>query len=98
MSRKQQLSELFAQYGRIAIATYLVLSALTIAGFSIAIGIGFEPSTASGVLEVIGAGWLAAKVTLPLRILVVLVITPPIGAFVSRRRARRDDVRDPAPP
>lgn len=88
-SRKQRLSTLFAEYGRIAIASYLVVSALTIAAFSIAIGIGFEPSTATGVVEVIGAGWLAAKVTVPLRILVVLVITPPIGALLSRRRAKK---------
>ncbi len=88
-SRKQQLSALFAEYGRVAIVSYLVLSLLTIAGFSIAIGIGFEPSTASGVLEVIGAGWLAAKATMPIRILIVLAITPPIAAFVSRRRAKK---------
>ena len=72
-----------------AIVSYLVLSVLTIAGFSIAIGVGFEPSTATGVLEVIGAGWLLAKATMPLRILLVLVITPPISALLTRRRAKK---------
>ena len=88
-SRKQRLATLFAEHGRVAIVCYLVLSALVVAGFSIAIGLGFQPSTATGVLEVIGAGWLAAKVTVPLRILVVLVITPPIAAFLARRRAKK---------
>ena len=88
-SWKQRLSTLVAEHGKVAIVSYLVLSALTIAGFSIAIGLGFQPSTATGVLEVIGAGWLAAKVTVPLRILGALAITPPISAFLARRRAKK---------
>jgi hypothetical protein len=94
---KQRLAAHFAEYGRVAIITYLVLSLMTIAGFSIAIGIGAEPSTATGFLGVIGAGWLAAKATMPLRILVVLGVTPPIAALVVRRKARKAPVlRDEA--
>ena len=71
-SLKERLSAHMAEYGSIAIYTYLALSLLTIAGFSIAIGIGVSPSSATGVLGVIGAGWVAAKATLPLRILATL--------------------------
>lgn len=94
-SLKERLAAHFAEYGRIAVITYLVLSVLTIAGFSIAIGVGAEPSTATGLLGVLGAGWLAAKATMPIRILIVLAVTPPIAVLVRRRAAKRlpDDLR-----
>lgn len=81
---KQRLSALFGEYGRIAIITYFVLSILAIVGFSIAIGIGAEPSTATGVLGVIAAGWVAAKATLPIRILITLGLTPVVALVVAR--------------
>src|ERR1041384_1404791 len=80
---KARLSALFAEYGRIAIVTYFTLSILSIIGFSVAIGIGAEPSSATGVLGVIAAGWVAGKVTLPIRIVITLVLTPMV-AFVVR--------------
>jgi hypothetical protein len=82
---RQRLSELFAEYGRIAIATYFTLSILTIIGFSVAIGIGAEPSSATGVIGVIAAGWVAAKATLPIRILITLGLTPMVAFVVTRR-------------
>jgi len=91
---KQRLSELFGEYGKIAIATYFVLSILTIIGFSIAFAIGAAPSTASGVIGVIVAGWVAAKATLPIRILITIALTPGV-AFVVTRVGRR---AKPAPP
>ncbi|HEY5946224.1 MAG TPA: hypothetical protein VIV40_12065, partial [Kofleriaceae bacterium] len=59
-------------------------SILTIAGFSIAIGVGLGASSASGVIGVIGAGWVAAKATMPLRILATLALTPLMAAVVRR--------------
>jgi len=85
---KQRLSDLFAEYGKIAIATYFVLSILTIIGFSVAFAIGAAPSTATGVIGVIGAGWLAAKATLPIRILITLALTPAVAFVVNRVRPR----------
>ena len=93
-SLKQRLKASFVEYPKVAIYTYLALSILTIAGFSIAIAIGTEPSSATGVLGVLGAGWLAAKATMPIRILIVLAITPPIAAFVHRRRKPEPDDDD----
>ncbi len=89
-SLKERLSALMESYGRIAVYTYLALSLATIAGFSIAIGMGVTPSTATGTLGVIGAGWVAAKATMPLRILATLGLTPVVAAVV-RRRARPVD-------
>jgi hypothetical protein len=81
---KQRLSALFSEYGRIAIVTYFTISILTIIGFSIAFAIGVAPSSATGVISVIAAGWVAA--TLPIRVLITLGLTPPIGYLVSRRQ------------
>ena len=96
-SLKERLSAHFNQYGTIAIGTYLSLSILTIIGFSVAIGIGWEPSTATGVLGVIFAGWVAAKATLPIRILITLGLTPGVAFVVTRLRRKATDA-SPADP
>jgi hypothetical protein len=89
---KQRLTVLFSAYGRVAIATYFTLSILTIIGFSIAFAVGFEPTTTTGVLGAIGAGWVAAKATLPIRILITLGLTPVVAMIVNRFR------KPPPPP
>lgn len=89
MKLKARLAKQFADYPKIAIITYLTMSVLTIIGFSIAIGVGAQPSSATGILGVIGAGWLAAKATVPLRILATLAITPLIATLVRRISRRR---------
>jgi hypothetical protein len=86
---KERLKTHFAEYGRIAIYTYLALSISTIIAFSIAIGFGVAPSSATGVFGVIGAGWVAAKATMPLRILATLGLTPLVAALVVRLRKNR---------
>jgi preprotein translocase subunit Sss1 len=83
---RERLKEQFDEYGKIAIITYLSLSFLAIVGFSIAIGMGVEPSDATGVLGVIFAGWIAAKATMPIRILITLALTPAIAALVVRKK------------
>jgi len=97
---KERLSAHFNEYGTIAIVTYFSLSILTIIGFSIAIGIGWEPSTATGMLGVIFAGWVAAKATLPIRILITLGLTPVVALVVTRFGRKATDVSpaDPADP
>ena len=83
---KQRLSALFEEYGRIAVITYFTLSILTIIGFSIAIWTGVKPSSETGVLGVIIAGWALGKATLPIRIFVTLGLTPVVALVVRRRR------------
>lgn len=85
-SLKERLEALLENYGRVALYTYLTLSLLSIAGFSLAIGIGAEPSSATGVIGVIIAGWAAAKVTLPIRILLTLAVTPAVAVVLGRRQ------------
>jgi hypothetical protein len=97
-SLKERLSALFNEYGRIAIITYFTLSILTIIGFSVAFGFGLAPSTATGVLEAIFAGWVAAKATLPIRILITLGLTPLVEWVVLRRRRTATAVPEDTPP
>lgn len=86
---RQRLSELFSEYGSTAIGTYLVLSLLAIIGFSIAFGFFVTaPESATGVFGTIVAGWVAAKATMPIRILITLALTPGV-AHVMRRIQRR---------
>ena len=89
MTLKERLAKQFSEYPKIALITYLCLSLAAIIGFSIAIAVGAEPSSATGTIGVIGAGWLAAKATMPLRILATLVITPLIATLIARLRRRR---------
>lgn len=91
---KARLQKLLAEYGRVALYTYLTLSILAIVGFSIAIAAGVEPSSATGILGVIGAGWLAAKATMPLRILATLALTPLIATLVRRITKRKTPASD----
>src|ERR1051325_7543556 len=85
-SLKQRLTALFEEYGKIAIITYFTLSGLAIIGFSVAIWIGAEPSSATGVLGVLFPGRALAKGTMPVRVLITLAVTPVIGTLVRRRR------------
>jgi hypothetical protein len=91
---KERLKKQFTEYPRIAIITYLTLSILSIVAFSIAIGMGAQPSTATGTLGVIGAGWVASKALMPLRILATLGLTPMIAAVVGRFKKPEPDDDD----
>ncbi|TMQ06227.1 MAG: hypothetical protein E6J90_46935 [Deltaproteobacteria bacterium] len=86
-SLRQRFAAQTKEYGRVAIITYFTLSILAIIGFSIAIGLGVEPSSATGMFGVIFAGWALAKATLPIRLLLTLGLTPVIAFLVTRRRA-----------
>ena len=77
-----------AEYGRIAIAVYLSIFAATMAGFSIAISQGFEVEGTSSTAGILGAAWVATKLTQPIRIGVTLALTPVIGTFLKRRKNR----------
>lgn len=95
-----RLKKLTAEYGNVALVTYLTLSVSAIVGFSLAIGFGFGADSAGDILGTIGAGWLAAKATMPLRILATLALTPLIAKLLERRRKARgednDDLEDDA--
>lgn len=91
---KARLQKLLAEYGKVALYTYLALSLLAIVGFSVAIGLGFGAESATGVIGTIGAGWLAAKATMPLRILATLALTPLVASLVRRLTKDTSDSDD----
>jgi predicted MFS family arabinose efflux permease len=93
-SLKQRLTKLYDKYGKVAVYTYLALSLSAIIGFSIAIGLGMEAESTGGVAGSIAAGWVAAKATMPLRILATLGLTPLIASLLARRRKARGDEDD----
>jgi hypothetical protein len=95
---KQRLSALFEEYGRIAIITYFTISILTIIGFSVAIWTGVKPSSETGVIGVIIAGWALGKATLPIRVFVTLGLTPVVAFVVRRRRPDASDASDASEP
>ncbi|MEO8553034.1 MAG: hypothetical protein ABI678_23840 [Kofleriaceae bacterium] len=85
-SLKQRLRLLFAKYGRVAIYTYGTMWILTLSAFAIAIQVGFKSSSTTGILGTLGAAWLAARATTPLRILATIAITSAIARRWPSRR------------
>jgi phosphate/sulfate permease len=83
----QRLKTMFETYGTLAIVVYLVIYALTWAGFAAAgfIGVGHS-ETATGTAGIIGAAWVAAKLTQPIRIGATLVLTPVVAKVRARFR------------
>ena len=88
-SLKQRLEDHLAEYGPIALVIYLSLSALTILGFYIAIKSGLRSGdSTSGDAGTLLAAWLAAKITLPLRIGATFLLTPIVVALLHKFRPK----------
>ena len=92
----EKLKALLAEYGNVAIGTYLVIWLATLAGFAIAISLGVQVESASGGIGLLGASWLATKLTQPLRILATLALTRLLGIYLARRRTRPAHYKIPA--
>jgi hypothetical protein len=86
---KARLTDLLAEYGKVAIYLYLAIFVLVLAGFTVAIAAGVEVESAAGGAGLLGAAWLATKLTQPLRILATLALTPVLGRLLQRLRTRR---------
>jgi hypothetical protein len=80
--------ERLQEYGSIGIVTYFVVFGLTIVGFFIAISAGYEVEGVVGQSSTWFAAWLATKVTQPLRIAVVLALTPIVAAAWHKIRPK----------
>lgn len=88
------LKQLLAEYGRVAIAVYLVIFAATLLGSWMAIRLGWRPGGVAGNAGTLAAAYLATKLTQPLRIAATVVLTPVVAKVherVARGRARRVD-------
>lgn len=76
------------EYGSIGIVTYFVVFGLTIVGFFVAISAGYEVEGVVGQSSTWFAAWVATKVTQPIRIAVVLALTPIVAAAWHRIRPK----------
>ena len=87
---RDKLEALLKEYGRSAFWTYLVIWLLVLAGFAIAIATGLRTVSGSDAtgLKVIGAAWIATKLTQPLRIAATLALTPLVAAALKKWRGK----------
>lgn len=81
---RNRYEALLTEYGTIAIATYFTIFFASIAGFYIAIEMGFEIGGNLGEVGKIGAAWAATKVLQPVRILATIVLTPLVATVKHR--------------
>ena len=56
---REKLKSLLAEYGNVALGTYLAIWILTLAGFAIAISMGLKVESAASGVGLAGATWVA---------------------------------------
>jgi len=88
---KERLKALLAEYGRTAIGTYFGLFVLVLLGFAVAFSFGFRGAgwqEAGSVASagVLGAAYVATKLTQPLRIFATIALTPIVARLLERWR------------
>jgi hypothetical protein len=97
----ERFKALLAEYGRVALATYFALFALVFAGFGLAIALGMQVASAEGGVGVLGAAYVATKLTQPLRIAATLALTPlvarVVASFRKPRTPRTEGLEPPEP-
>lgn len=84
----ERLKALLAEYGRIALWTYFVLFLVVLGGFALAISLGFQIESAKGGVGLLGASYVATKLTQPLRIGATLLLTPLLARLFGHRKAK----------
>lgn len=94
---RAKLKQLLETYGRLALWVYLVIWVAVLAGFAVAISAGFNVKDGPAGMGVLGAAWLATKVTQPLRIGATLLLTPVVSAVLDKWRgpAKPDQGQNP---
>jgi len=82
---KERFEQVKAEYGKIALVTYLVLWAAVLIAYAVAIKMGVEMDSVSSKGGILVGAWIAAKVSQPFRIVLTIVLTPFIASLVRRR-------------
>ena len=88
---REKLKALLAEYGRVALYTYLGLFLLVFVGFALAIATGVQIESAQGGAGVLGMAYVATKVTQPIRIAATLGLTPLVAGAIGRLRRSKTD-------
>lgn len=86
LSLKDRFKALMSQYGKMVLWVYFTLFFLVLAGFAVAIRLGFNVKGAGGSMGILAGAWVATKLTQPLRILATLALTPLVERVTRRFR------------
>lgn len=89
--QKARLDTLIAEYGVTAFVVWWVVFGVTVVGFAALFRAGvdlsaFGVSESAGTLSLLGAGYVASQVVKPVRIGVVIVLTPLVANAWRRFR------------
>ena len=88
---KTRYADLLAEYGMVALGTWLALAALTFTGLVIAIRMGIHVESTAASAGTFGAAYVALQVTKPVRIVATLVLTPVVATVLRRQRTEVPD-------
>jgi hypothetical protein len=80
-----RLKTLFDKYGTLALVIYFVLFGLVFGGFIVAIKAGVHIHGATSGAGLVGAAYVATRLTQPLRILATLALVPVVAKVRQRR-------------
>ena len=86
---------MLAEYGRVAVILYFAIFAAVFAGFAVAIAAGFSAKGSGESAGVLGAAYVATKLTQPIRIVVTLALTPLVARGWDWVRGRRASSKTP---
>lgn len=75
-------------------ATYLSVFAVVFVGFALAIELGIQVESAGAGAGVLGAAYVATKLSQPLRIAATIVLTPLVANVVGGFRKPRTEVQE----
>lgn len=97
---RKSLKQLLAEYGRVALAVYIVIFLAVLVGTWAAIGLGWQPESATGSVGALGAAYLVTKLTQPLRIAATIGFTPLVAKVQEwyASRSGRAALRPALPP
>jgi hypothetical protein len=98
---KEKLKALFVEYGAIAVVIHLTLFGLVFLAFYMGISLGREADDGSQGAGTLVAAYIAAQLTKPIRILIVLTLTPVVAQFLpdslrDRLRGKKKSSENPA--
>lgn len=82
----RRLRQLLAEYASLAIYTYMALFVLVMAGFALAFATGLKVDGSVGKLGVLGAAWVATKLTQPVRIMASVALVPILARWFKFKK------------
>ena len=82
----------FLEFGALGLVVHYCVFALVLTGFALSIGRNHTLRASSGTLGVWAAAYVATKLTMPLRALGTVALTPLLRALIRRRRKPAEPV------